>query len=295
MSHALTRRGRITSSSLVTTIRCLSVALVSAAALIGCNKDNPPGGGEANPAGGITVSCNEQGNLLSRLACQTEDSAAKSSAEGLWIGTTSNTREVFGIVLDDGGYWFIYSAANDESRVAGAFQGSGTSFNGNFTSTNARDFNLETRTISDATVSGSYRSRESLSGTVTYTRSNQSVAFATIYNSAYEQSPSLASAAGAYSGTATVANATETVAVNLSSDGTINGIGSSGCRFNGKATPRSRGSVYDVVVTFAGGVCSNGTNTVAGIGYFHSSTRRLYAAALNGARTNGFLFIGSKP
>jgi hypothetical protein len=60
--------------------------------------------------------------------------------------------------------------------------------------------------------------------------------------------------------------------------------------------PRHRGCLlFDLTVTFGGGVCSNGTSTVTGIGYFDASTKRIYGAAPNSSRTDGFLFVGTKP
>lgn len=62
----------------------------------------------------------------------------------------------------------------------------------------------------------------------------------------------------------------------------------------GSVAPRAKGNIYDVSITFGGGVYSNGTSVVKAIGYFNSSTKLLYTAALNSGRTNGFIFVGSK-
>lgn len=37
------------------------------------------------------------------------------SPEGLWTGTNDTNRTITGVVLDDGVYWFLYSAAGDPS------------------------------------------------------------------------------------------------------------------------------------------------------------------------------------
>jgi hypothetical protein len=55
------------------------------------------------------------------------------------------------------------------------------------------------------------------------------------------------------------------------------------------------GNVFDVTITFAGQpACSNGSDTVRGVGFYDAGTKRLYSAAFNPARTNGFVFIGTK-
>ncbi len=48
-------------------------------------------------------------------------------------------------------------------------------------------------------------------------------------------------------------------------------------------------------VTFGGGACSLGTSTVTGVAYYDANDRTLVVAALNATRTNGFLFLGTKP
>lgn len=221
--------------------------------------------------------------------------APASTAEGLWIGSTSTARTVTGIVLDNGTYWVLYSSPNNSAVIAGAVQGSGTSFNGNFSSSDGKDFNLEGLGISNVTVSASYVAKQSFNGSVTYPSSSQNVTFASAYNAAYDQTPSLSAIAGTYAGSAAVVAGSESATVTITSGGAISGSGTSGCQFTGTTAPRAKGNVYDLVVTFGGGVCSNGTSTVTGIGYFDASVKRLYGTALNSARSNGFIFVGTKP
>jgi hypothetical protein len=91
------------------------------------------------------------------------------SAEGLWNGTTSNGRAMSGLVLDDGTYWVLYSLMGNSAVIAGGVQGTGSSRNGTFTSSNGRDFNLEGLGVNDVDVSANYVMEESLSGSVRYT------------------------------------------------------------------------------------------------------------------------------
>jgi len=216
------------------------------------------------------------------------------TAEGLWSGTTSTSRYMSGIILDTGTYWVLYSVANNPNIIAGVVQGTGSSLNGIFSSSDAKDFNLEGLGIHDGTISASYVSKQSFNGSITYPSAYQTSTFTSTYNSAYDQTPSLASLAGTYTGSVVVASVTETVWVVISSSGGVSGSGTSGCTFSGSAAPHAKGNVYDLSITFNGGACSNGTSTVTGIGYLNTTTNRLYAVALNSIRSNGFVFVGAK-
>jgi hypothetical protein len=99
---------------------------------------------------------------------------------------------------------------------------------------------------------------------------------------------------GTYSGEAITSAGTEFAMLTVSSSGAISGSGASGCSFVGSASPRASGNVYDLSVTFQGGVCVNGTSTLTGIGDFTSSTSTMAAVALNASRSDGFVFFGVK-
>ena len=260
----------------ITAVLIQSLVFSAALALTGCGG----GGGDTSAPGAVA---------------QLPPTPVAITAEGLYLGTTSTGRTVTGIILDNGTYWVIYSVANNSAVIAGAVQGTGTSLNGNFTSSNAKDFNVEGQRIDDATVSASYVAKQSLNGLVTYPATSLNVTFVSTYSAAYDQAPSLVTIAGTYTGTAAVVGGTEPASLVISASGGLTGVGASGCQFSGTVSLHPKGNVYDVAVTFAGGVCSNGTSTVTGIGYFDSATKRLYSTALNSSRTNGFIFVGTKP
>jgi hypothetical protein len=218
------------------------------------------------------------------------------SAEGFWSGTTDTNRTITGVVLDDGVYWILYSAVGDPSTVAGLIQGDSNSQNGVFASSNARDFRLEGQGILNATINGSFAIKQILNGTIVYQIGGQST-FTTTYNNEYELIPDMSAAAGTYTGPIT---ATETVTVDVLPNGAISGHSAIGsgtivCTFTGSFSPRARGNVFDITVTFDGQAgCRNGANTVNGIATYDAGSRTLYSAALNDDRTNGFIFIGTK-
>lgn len=221
--------------------------------------------------------------------------APATSAEGLWVGSTDNDRAVTGLVLDDSTYWVLYSIMGNSAIIGGAVQGSGTSQNGSFTSVNGRDFNLEGLGASDVTVNASYVMEQTFSGTIEYAGTGEQITFTSSYDSDYELTPSLAAISGTYSGAASTSGGTESATVTVSDSGAISGSGASGCSFTGSASPRAQGNVYNLSVTFGGGVCANGTSTVTGVAYFDAETKQLRSAALNSAKTDGFIYVGTKP
>lgn len=215
------------------------------------------------------------------------------AAEGLWHGTTSTGRSIAGLVLDDGAYWFVYTAVDNSEVIAGAIQGNGSSSNGTFSSSNGKDFNLEGLGINDFTLTGDYAAKSSLSGALTYS-SGGSMTFDSSYDTDYDSTPNLATIAGTYSGPSTSTGGPELVSVVISDTGAITGSGTSGCLFNGNATPGAKGNVYNVSITFEGGVCVNGTSTVSGVARFDTSSNQITSMALNSDRTGGFIYVGTK-
>ena len=217
------------------------------------------------------------------------------TAEGLWNGTTGSGRTFSGLVLDDGTYWFLYTAIGNHAVLGGAVQGSGTSSSGTLSSSNGLDFNLEGLGINAFTLAGTYTAKTQLSGTLTYA-SGSPTTFSSAYDTDYDLMPSLATVAGTYSGTAvTAGSSAELTSVTIASGGAITGSSAGGCSFSGTSTTRAKGNVYNISVTFNGGVCDNGTNTVTGVGYYIASSKTLIGTALNSGRTNGSLFEGTKP
>ena len=216
-----------------------------------------------------------------------------SAAQGLWIGTTTTNRTVTGLVFSDGTYYVLYSPVGNPTAIAGVVQGSGTTGTNTFSSSNARDFNLEGLGVLSATVSANYAAKQAFNGTVNYTNGGVT-SFATTYNSAYETAPTLANVAGTYTGQVALSIGVQSATVIVSSNGTISG-GGNGCALSGTATPRTDGNAYTLSITFGASPCFFANQTFTGVAYYNSATKRLYGAAPNAARTDGVLFVGTKP
>lgn len=216
-----------------------------------------------------------------------------SQAQGLWVGTTSTNRAVTGLVFSDGTYYLLYSVSGDPSLIAGVTQGHETANGTSFSSSDGRDFNLEGLGVLSGSVSGTFAARQSINGTISYS-GGQQVTFSGTYDASYEIVPTIAAIAGTYTGQIAspvgVQNATFTVA----SDGSVSGT-SSGCSATGTLAPRTDGNAYNAVITFGPAPCVFANQTFAGAAYYNASTKHIYAAAPNSARTSGVLFVGVKP
>jgi len=212
------------------------------------------------------------------------------SAEGFWTGATPTRRTIGGLVLDDGSYWLFYTARGNPNILAGLVQGTGTSHLGAFGSSNTRDFNLEGAGIHAATMRGSYEQKKTFHGTIAYLNGDTE-SFTSTYNTDYGSAPNMNLITGNYSG---FRADNHTVTMTVDSAGTLSGHSTDGCTFVGTISPHRKRTVLDHSVTFGGGACSNGTETITGVAFYDAATHRLYSAVLNGARTTSYSFIGTK-
>ena len=180
----------------------------------------------------------------------TSDTAqsSKHSAEGLWNGTTTTGRTVTTLVLDDGTYWVVYSAAGNSAVLGGVAEGNSVSNNGQVSSSNGLDVNLEGFGVNAFTMSGTYTPNGSLNGTLQYPQTSQG--FTAAYDTDYDLTPSLATIAGDYSGVVDIGSGLESVLVTVTSDGHIGGMGASGCTFTGIASLHAHGNVYNPASNF---------------------------------------------
>lgn len=214
--------------------------------------------------------------------------------QGLWKGTTSDSRGVTGLVLSDGTTYVIYTTTFNRNLIAGVVQGKVTGGSGSISSGDIRDFNFEGAGVLTGALSGSYTTKKSLSGTVTYAGSGgRANTFTSTYQSSYEQTPTLSAAAGAYSGTVTSSVGTQAAVLTVGSDGKLVGS-ANGCTSTGSITPRTDGNAYNATITFGPSPCIFAGQTFSGIAYYDSANRQLYAVTPNGNRTDGVFFIGTK-
>lgn len=216
-----------------------------------------------------------------------------SPAEGLWLGSTGDGRAITGLVFENGLYYILYSLVGDTGTIAGVVQGNGSTSGANFSSGNARDFNLEGSGVLVATVAGTVAAQSTFAGTVTYGPGLTNT-FAATYDSDYELTPSLSTVAGTYGGEVAFSLGVEPATITIAANGALSGTGDSGCTVSGSISPRARGNAYNVSITFGGAPCHFANQTLAGIGYYEATGQRFFSATPNAARTDGILFAGTK-
>lgn len=217
-----------------------------------------------------------------------EPPAPPSSAEGFWLGRTSTGMDVQLAVLENGETWGVYSS---RGMVAGALIGN-TSTDGTRLSGSGLDFNLSSRNVSKGTYSGSFTPKSNVSIAL-----SNGTSFTGTYSSVYDQPASLAALAGTFSGGGvTGTTAPQTITVTISSSGAVTLPASGGCGASGTTSPRPSGkNVFDLSITFQGSTCALGHGaTVRGVAFYDTTTRHLTALAANGAKTDGFIFVGTK-
>lgn len=249
-----------------------ALGMTALCALAACGGGGGDGDGAGESAGGSTPAA---------------------TAEGLYTGRTGIGQSLTGLVLDNGTYWVLYSEPNDSASIAGVIQGSSSSSGGTFTSSDGRDFNFEGLGINNMSIAGTYAARQSIAGDINYGR-GQPTAFTATYDARYTQPATLSAIAGSYTGQSATAGENEPASFIVSSTGTVSGVGATGCRFTGNVSPRGAVAVYDLSLSFLGGICEQGSATINGVAYLDADGKRLYAAALDASRSNGAVFVGTK-
>ncbi|HEV3239704.1 MAG TPA: hypothetical protein VG429_04830 [Casimicrobiaceae bacterium] len=223
------------------------------------------------------------------FACVPPSPPAPATPEGIWFGTLTTGANLDGFILDTGVYYFIYTSTTG-NNLAGVVQGTLTSSNGNFSSSDALDFPIGHAVVT-AVVTGSYTPGATISGSITEAGS---IGFSAMYRTAYDQPANLAAAAGTYSGQIASSQGVESATITLDATGALSGS-SSGCTFGGTATPHGAVNVLNVVFTFNGGPCTYGTSTFQGFAVYAPTAQEIYGAAPNAARTDALQFVVTKP
>ncbi|HEV8553678.1 MAG TPA: hypothetical protein VGR65_09895 [Casimicrobiaceae bacterium] len=218
------------------------------------------------------------------FACVPQSAPPASTAEGFWTGTNA---DLTAIVLDDGTFYLFSSSSSSVDVVLGT----AIYTDGQFNSSNAIDINFSALGITNtnATISGTYVPRSSLDGVIT--SAFGTVTFTSTYDSTYEQPTSLSAAAGTYSGVALTTAGGGNVVITFTAAGAFSGT-TIGCSFAGTLTPRGGVNVFNLSITFQGGVC--GTSTLTGIAGYDPVSGQLVVIAPNATRTSVFLVSATK-
>lgn len=224
--------------------------------------------------------------------------SSSTRAEGVYAGTlTGSSSSAFELlVLENDEYWGLYGTNTASTFfVAGFIQGTGTSNNGSFTSSNARDFGTDPP--ASGSVSATYVADTSIKGTIAAPGGSVGFAGTPIVSSSYVyNTPAIVSTiSGAWSLTALDGSS---VALNVSSSGAFSGS-TSGCLFSGTLTPRTSGkNVFNVALTFGGAPCALPNQPASGVAVSYllanGVTRQIIIAGTNSARTSGTALFGTR-
>jgi hypothetical protein len=216
-----------------------------------------------------------------------------SYAEGLWVGTTGDSRAVSGLVLRDGRYYFFFSTvANDNISEVVAFGNSETD-HGDLTSKSGIDFSVPgPGALNPASITGTYRQKNEMNLVIRSSGSLGTINFSVAYDSEYEDVPTLGLIDGSYTGVMTTLGVTENVLLQIDAQGDITGTGqSSGCTITGSAVPISEGNAYSISLDTGGGCAAA---SLRGHAYFRKSDSRLLLFVSNSARDNGVFVDATK-
>jgi len=218
--------------------------------------------------------------------------APNPTAAGQYIGLTPDNRAVTTTILDTGKVYSQYSVAGQPGVIAGVVAGTAQSSSGTLSNGVGLDYNLEGEGTSPVTITGSYAAKQSLDATVAYSNGAKTATHH-IYDTTYDQVPSLATIPGTYSGTSAVAAGSDAVTLTIDGAGAITGQGTA-CRFTGTIKPHPTGNVYDITIAFSGDAgCAYPTTTAFGIALF-SGSQRVVHAMLQTPANAGILFLGSR-
>ena len=216
------------------------------------------------------------------------------AAQGIYIGSTNDGREIDTIVLENDQFYTMYgNTVGSAFQVSGFVQGDGKSNNGSFTSANAVDSTaLNTRVA--ATVNATYTVGLNLNGTLVEPAGTVSFTSVPIAPAAinYNSAASLADIAGRWNLTSLRGFAN---VFTISATGAMTGT-SGGCTFSGSFTPRASGkNVFDVSIDFGIAPCQLPNQTIKGIGVDYlltSGQRQLIVAGIDSTRFNTAAFFG---
>jgi hypothetical protein len=217
------------------------------------------------------------------------------TAEGLYTGTVSNGNSIDGIILEDGSYYVLSGFLSAGTLyVSGFSQGTGTSSNGNFSSTNFREFFYDGSVVSGS-LNATYSTNNTFSGTITApgvvnTFTAVSPASSSyVYNSAAKVSD--------IAGSWTLSNMKggAPAFMNIAANGSFT-ASSGGCSFSGAITPRPSGkNIFNITATYGAAPCTIPGQTVTGIAIDYllaNGTRELIAAGSNIGGTVGTAYFG---
>ena len=222
------------------------------------------------------------------------------TAEGVYGGTISGgtAKNAFrAVVLENGDLWTLYGTSTAGTlAVAGLVQGSGSSTNGSYTTSNAKDFGFSPAL--SASITATYTSVPTISGSLTVGNTNATFSGGAIPGSTYTYNTPAVLSDVVGSWTLTSTDGTTGISLVIASDGTFTASppAPTACVITGTVLPRPSGkNVFNTTSTFGAG-CGGQTSTT-GIGVVYPLSgggSQVVFADINASRTAGDVSFGSR-
>jgi len=212
--------------------------------------------------------------------------------QGLWTGKTATGVALYGVILDDASYYFVYVLVGSNTFDGFVYGTATTSATGQFNSSDGRNYS-PLRGVFPTTLAGPYVPKTSMSGTISSSLGDDTYALA--YDSNYETPASIPPIAGTYTGVLGTVDARMNAVVTIDATGVLSG-NFSNCSLAGSVTPRGSVAVFDLLIQTQGAACAFGGKVQhSGLVAFDPTANRLFVLAPNPGRNNGIMFVGTKP
>lgn len=237
--------------------------------------------------------------LLTACGGGGDDAPPAAPAQGAYAGSiTAGAAKAFElVVLEDGSYWALYgTTVANTLYVSGFVQGSGTSSNGSFSSTDTRDFGYAPAVA--GSITATYVAGTSIAGTITATGGGSATFSGTTAAIApydYNAAAKLSDITGAWNLTMLTG---ETANVSITAAGALAGVSSGGCQFSGTVAPRPSGkNVFNVSLSFGTSPCLLAGQVASGIGVYSPTTagsNQLIVGVVDSTRSYGTAAFGQR-
>lgn len=222
-------------------------------------------------------------------------------AEGLYAGTTTSGYTFNALVLENDEIWALYGVPSSGTfYVYGANWAQGSSSNGTYTASNAKDY-YNTGAVTTGSISASYVAGSSFNGTAIANGTSVGFTSAAPVGSTYvyAAAASLPTITGTWTGTTLFGEAgTMVIASNGTLTASFTGSYSGSCTATGTVQPRASGkNVFDVSITFGAAPCGLPGTTATGIAINYLLTngqRQLVAAVTTPSKANGAAFFAAR-
>ena len=211
---------------------------------------------------------------------------------GLWEGQTHTARATHIVMLDDGRLFFLYSTIADPTLMGGAIVGLLTNSGLSYVSQVAYDFDWEGMAAQTGTLTASIDNQSGFNGSMNYTtNADRAFSFSSSYLPPSTRSVTLADVAGPY------ANSDRTMTMDIDAKGGVTGVAfAQKCAFAGTIVPtRNYTNILHIALSFAGGGCPLGTNTVEGIAIYNPERKELLGTAVTATGNSVAMFQTRKP